>query len=536
MATKTGAAEQGEGVSAGEYQRASGRRILAGLALSLLSAILLVVIWQSFGNLWWLTFVAFVPMYVAQYRVLPRRWSAVPVAVAFMGYYLALWLLTASVLSPGVIIAATLGCGFIGLVIGLFLRPFAERTGYRWFIVQFPLIWVAIDLVVQDNEILGTNSWIGYRLDAVPQLVQPVSITGTPALNLLLLVINSAIALMVLALMDRRWPGLADVAVPQRVLLWSVAVPGVVAAIWVACSLHLFGEVSARMGPTVRVAAVQPGLDNATPGTLISAGNTQPGRSDAQRVEDQIDELSRMTREAAGQGAGVVVWPEETLNYDPRENHTEWIPALVRETGVYLVMGFTPDAENGAAPNTALLWSPEGEIEALYLKTKRVLAEGEAFPPGTFYPTVRTPLGRLGMIICFDIDFPNGPARREVLNGAQMILAPSIDFASISDVRRASTVFRAIENRVAMVKADVAWDSVLVAPNGRVIASTAMHAERGGQALLVADVPLGPLNAPFTQYGNTPFQWLVYAATLVMIGCMATSWRHRKVSGKPTGR
>ena len=73
-----------------------------------------------------------------------------------------------------------------------------------------------------------------------------------------------------------------------------------------------------------------------------------------------------------------------------------------------------------------------------------------------------------------------------------MILAPSIDFKSIADVRATSTAFRAIENRVAMVKADVAWDSVIVAPNGRVIDSTAAHTERGEKALLVADVPLGP--------------------------------------------
>ncbi|MGB0877196.1 MAG: nitrilase-related carbon-nitrogen hydrolase [Mycobacterium sp.] len=534
MANGVAATTQDSHDSTDGPERASGRRIVAGLALSLLSAVLLVVIWQPFGNLWWLTVVAFVPMYVAQYRVLPRRWSAVPVALAFTGYYLALWLLTASVISTGVIIAAVIGCGVIGFAIGVFLRPFAERTGYRWFVVQFPLIWVALDLLLQNNEILGTNSWIGYRLGGVPQLVQPVSITGTPALNLLLLVINSVIALVVLALLDRRRPGPADVPVPRRVLLWSVVIPVAVTAIWIACSLCIFNDVSARMGPSVRVAAVQPGLDNATPGTLISAGNTSPERSEDQRVQDQIDQLSGMTRQAAGQGAQVVVWPEETLNYDPRTKHTEWIPALVRETGVYLVMGFTPDASNGTAPNTALLWSPDGKVAALYLKTKRVFAEGEAFTPGTVYPTVRTPVGVLGMIICFDIDFPDGPARREVLNGAQLILAPSIDFASIADVRSASTVFRAIENRVAMVKADVAWDSVLVAPNGRMLTRTAIPSERGGQALLVGDVPLGPVNAPFTLYGNTPFQWLVYAATLVMIGAAASSWRRRVTAGKRT--
>jgi apolipoprotein N-acyltransferase len=226
----------------------------------------------------------------------------------------------------------------------------------------------------------------------------------------------------------------------------------------------------------------------------------------------------------------VVVWPEETLNYDPRVTHTDWIPALLRQTGVYLAMGFTPNADDGAAPNTGLLWSPQGEVKAVYLKTKRVLVEGEKFTPGTEYPTVSTPLGTLGMIICFDIDFPDGPARKTAGNGAQMILAPSIDFSSVADVRSASTAFRAIENRVAMVKADVAWDSVIVAPNGRVIDSTAVHDERGGKALLVTDVPLGPRGAPFTRFGGVPFQWLTYGALLLLIGAMEVSWRLRRAA------
>jgi len=122
MANGVAATTQDSHDSTDGPERASGRRIVAGLALSLLSAVLLVVIWQPFGNLWWLTVVAFVPMYVAQYRVLPRRWSAVPVALAFTGYYLALWLLEASVISTGVIIAAVIGRGVISFAIGVFLR------------------------------------------------------------------------------------------------------------------------------------------------------------------------------------------------------------------------------------------------------------------------------------------------------------------------------------------------------------------------------------------------------------------------------
>ena len=504
------------------------RRLAGGALLALLSAALLVVIWPSFGNLWWLTFVAFVPMYVAQYRVLPRRWSALAVAIAFGAYYFALFLHASSVLSIGPIIGIGIAAAIVGGVIGMFLRPFAERSNYRWFVVQLPLIWVAIDLFVQNNEIFGTYMWIAYRLAPVPELVQPVSITGTPALSLLIHVVNAAVALALIALIDRTRPGLSGVPVPRRVLRFSVAIPVAAVALWAAASLLIYRDVTNRMGPQVRVAAVQPGLDNATPGTLISAGNVTPGRTEEQRIADQIAQLSAMTREAAAKGAKVVVWPEETLNYDPRVTRTDWIPALVRQTGVYLAMGFTPDATDGAAPNTGLLWSPQGDVQLVYYKTKRVIVEGEKFSPGKDYPTSATPQGVLGMIICFDIDFPDGPARKVARNGAQMILAPSIDFASVADVRAASTAFRAIENRVAMVKADVAWDSVIVAPTGRVVASTAVHTERGDQALLVADVPLGPRGAPFTRFGGVPFQWLTYGATLLLIGAMEVSWRlHR---------
>ena len=110
-------------------------------------------------------------------------------------------------------------------------------------------------------------------------------------------------------------------------------------------------------------------------------------------------------------------------------------------------------------------WPPTARSSGCWSKVSRSR-------PGTVYPTTDTPEGRLGIIICFDIEFPNGPARRQTLAGSQIILAPSIDFQSIAHLRSASTVFRAVENRVGMVKTDLAWDSVIVAPNGQILAKT----------------------------------------------------------------
>jgi hypothetical protein len=71
--------------------KAGALRIIIGLALSALSAVMLFFMWSGRGNLWPLVFVAFVPMYVAQYRLLPRKLSAVALAIAAFGYWLATW-------------------------------------------------------------------------------------------------------------------------------------------------------------------------------------------------------------------------------------------------------------------------------------------------------------------------------------------------------------------------------------------------------------------------------------------------------------
>ena len=115
------------------------------------------------------------------------------------------------------------------------------------------------------------------------------------------------------------------------------------------------------------------------------------------------------------------------------------------------------------------------------------------------------------MVICFDLDFPNGPVRSVVQGGAEIVAAPSIDFASVADIRTASAVFRALENRVGIVKADLAWDSAVVAADGRILGGTVITDEDGGVAVAVVDLPRGPGGAPFTAYGNWPI-------TLVAIG------------------
>jgi apolipoprotein N-acyltransferase len=102
------------------------------------------------------------------------------VGIATAGYYLALLLQGSSVMPATTIAAGTVALGAIGWIIGLFMRPFAERTDYRWFLVQYPLIWVALDLLVQDNEILGSGSWIAYAWAMLRTLSNPSASSVRP--------------------------------------------------------------------------------------------------------------------------------------------------------------------------------------------------------------------------------------------------------------------------------------------------------------------------------------------------------------------
>ena len=48
-------------------------------------------------------------------------------------------------------------------VLGIFERPFTERTRYKWFLVQLPLLWVGMEVLGQANLLTASNIVIAYR-------------------------------------------------------------------------------------------------------------------------------------------------------------------------------------------------------------------------------------------------------------------------------------------------------------------------------------------------------------------------------------
>ncbi len=144
-----------------------------------------------------------------------------------------------------------------------------------------------------------------------------------------------------------------------------------------------------------------------------------------------------LLREAAARGATLAVLPELcTISYDFRiredvEPHAEPLDGssvtawteVARHTGLHVVAGF-PERADGRVFNTAVLLGPSG-VMGTYRKAHLYHFERDIFTPGEGgFQVWDTPLGRLGILICYDLRFAEA-VRILLLRGAQVLCVPT---------------------------------------------------------------------------------------------------------------
>jgi apolipoprotein N-acyltransferase len=452
------------------------KRLVLGLALAVASAALLTLAFPPY-NLSLIIWVGFIPMLVAQYRVLPAKISSLASAIAIGG-----WL-------GGYLVPIFGGTGsfmaWLPLVIGLIIllmdknkRAFHERSKFRWFVLEGALGWVGMEMLRSFVPIMGTWAFTAYAFYEQPWLIQPVSIFNIFGLGLLIMLVNYALGLGVLSLFDkvlwrnaRRWLMIASI-------VWIG---------WASLSLVLYRKSDL---PTVRVAAIQ------VPGRTA---NNRSYEKDPQRRLERFQQLQEQTHDAAYQGAQIIVWPEGALDVDPQVEHTAELQLLAQETHAYLIIGYMVTLQDGSWRNESTVLSPTGEFLGVFGKDHPVVFGGERNTSLGVYPVYVTTAGNIGTIICYDLDFTD-TARKVTHNGAQIIAVPSLDWPPIASKHYTHLVFRAVENRVAMVKSDGGYDSAIIDPYGRIIAKAITP--EGANATIVADIPLGAGNTLVTQIGD----------------------------------
>ena len=142
--------------------------------------------------------------------------------------------------------------------------------------------------------------------------------------------------------------------------------------------------------------------------------------------------------EAADAGAQVVVLPElantgymftdlEELRTlaEPVDGPTisEWV-ALAAEKNLIIVGGFAETGANGEIHNSAVLVDSSG-VRACYRKAHLWNTEkADLFTPGSGVPpVVDTAVGRIGVMVCYDLEFPEW-VRTAALEGAELLCCP----------------------------------------------------------------------------------------------------------------
>jgi apolipoprotein N-acyltransferase len=476
------------------------------LLLAVLSGLLANAAFPPFG-IWPLIVVAFVPMIVAQHRVMPPRWSGLAVGVGVGTYCCGQFTPGLSFAGQHVAIVFQLLPLYVVVLVTALAwrsRAFQERTAYRWFLVSAPVAWVGIDALRSlGNEALGgTFANPAYALFEHPLLLQPISVFGIWGLELLVLIVNWAAAAAVIAAIDHRVPREPTAArMSWKLVRRAAGVTVALVVVWCVTSAALLRDPE----PTVRVAAVQTGL-----GT----------RTAAQRAERFRRDIAQ-TRAAARAGARLVVWNEAGLRFDPKTTHTAELRSLAKQTDAYLAIGYFVKTSRGRRNEVTVL-APDGRFLGVYGKEHPGTFAGDySDTGGTSFPVYHTDFGTIASIICYDLDFTD-TARKVTRHGARLIAASSSDVTTLADTHYTHLVFRAIENRVSTVKADNRYDSAIIDPYGRLLAVTTNP--DGAQRTLVADVPLGSGDSPYVTLGD----WFGQLCALAMVGFLVLAWRIRR--------
>jgi len=449
-------------------------RVILGIMLSAFGGAAFVLAFPPY-EIWPLVFLGLVPILIAQYRILPPKLSSlawsVGVLVWLQGYLGPVFAPTGTFMRWLPLIAFG-----INLFADVGLRSFNNKTGYRWFILRGIANFSGFEMIRLFIPIAGTWAFIAYPLYRQVWLIQPVSIFGIIGMGMVVMLVNHVLALTLMDWLDERWT-LAEDAVRvdhSRLRGWQVA-GSLIVILWVGVSLVLLNQPLNTQ--SVKVAAIQPAVS--------TSANALQGADEL--VQQTLERMKVQTRQAAAQGARLAVWPEGAFFWDPQVDDKIDLRDLSIETDMYLATGYGVFTELGLR-NEATVISPIGEFLGVFGKDHPVVFAGETSLTRGSYPVYDTPLGKIGTIICNDLDYTD-TARKIAKQGVQLIGVPSQDWNSLADKHFTHVVFRAVENRVAMIKADGSFDSAIIDPYGRILDLDV--SPEGGEATLVAEVQLG---------------------------------------------
>ena len=200
-------------------------------------------------------------------------------------------------------------------------------------------------------------------------------------------------------------------------------------------------------------------LEVETINVASSIGVSQPlyeiDETDSYREQDVYLEYINKTMKRASQSeAQIMAYAEEAfaIIYDEREGMLGNVSELAKLYSIYVLLALDVCHNETYCTNEAVLISDKGDILYEYQKQHLI-----PFTESIYYEnmektyTVNTSFGNVGVVICYDINYPNylNSLSREHFD---LLLVPSWDWDSIAEWHSNEAKYRAIEGGFNLVK------------------------------------------------------------------------------------
>jgi predicted amidohydrolase len=205
--------------------------------------------------------------------------------------------------------------------------------------------------------------------------------------------------------------------------------------------------------------------------------------------QENLVQFSGLIAKAADQKADIVCLPEGITLVGTDHDYisasevvpgptTEFLGKIARKYNLYIVAGIL-EKNGDTVFNTAVLIDRDGNLAGKYRKVSLPREEIDGgITPGNSFPVFDTDFGKIGLMICWDVTFPE-PARALAQKGAEIIFLP------IWGGDTTLTKARAIENQVYIVSSTYDMISAVFDQEGKIIKEATTN-----DPVIVVDVDL----------------------------------------------
>lgn len=461
---------------------------------SIVSGILLILTFPKF-NLGLLSWVALVPLFTALQDKDPLQSLGLAWVTGIIYFSGILYWVVNTMVNYGhlsiffsylILFMLVIYLSFYIALFGFFLGCLNEEEGYKKWIIA-PFLWTFLEFL--RSHIFTGFPWasLGYSQFQNLKIIQFSDITGIYGISFFIVLVNSLLFLFIVNLQkgsvlisnDRGYRPSNTKIILILILSFSLSI------IYGYLKIDSYSKLAKMDVDRLKVSLIQ--------------GNIEQDRKwNPEYVRETIDIYKKLTLDASKNRPDLIVWPETAVPFyfQSDKQFSSEILSLAKDSQSPILFGspaYKSLKNHIRLYNRAYLVSSDEKVLGKYDKIHLVpfgeyvplksllpfinkIVEGIGdFYSGNDYSIMDVSGKRFGILICFEIIFPEH-ARKFVKKGAQFLVNITNDAwfgkSAASYQHIAIAVFRAIENRVPIVRAANTGISGFISPTGMIVKDT----------------------------------------------------------------